>query len=159
MTDVTVALALHVVAVVLWIGGVGLVTTALLPAVRETIPPAEQLAFFERIERRFARQARVTTLLAGGSGFYMAERMDLWSGLGSPAFWWLWAMIVTWSIFTLMLFVLEPLVLDRWLHARAARDPHGTMRLLQRLHIGLLTLSLITVFGAAAGSHGLTFFG
>jgi hypothetical protein len=34
MYDVTIARALHVVSVVIWIGGVGFVTTVLLPAVR-----------------------------------------------------------------------------------------------------------------------------
>jgi uncharacterized membrane protein len=34
MNDVTLARAIHVLAIVLWIGGVGLVTTVLLPAVR-----------------------------------------------------------------------------------------------------------------------------
>jgi uncharacterized membrane protein len=34
MDDVTIARALHVLSVVLWIGGVGFVTTVLLPTVR-----------------------------------------------------------------------------------------------------------------------------
>jgi uncharacterized membrane protein len=33
MDDVTIARALHVLSVVLWIGGVGFVTTVLLPTV------------------------------------------------------------------------------------------------------------------------------
>lgn len=33
MDDVTIALAIHVLAIVLWIGGVAMVTTILLPPV------------------------------------------------------------------------------------------------------------------------------
>ena len=41
----------------LWIGGVAMVTTGLLPAVRRFKSPAERIAFFVTIERRFAWQA------------------------------------------------------------------------------------------------------
>jgi len=75
--DVTVALAVHVVAIVLWIGGVAIVWTVLLPAVRRFKSAAGRVAFFELVERRFAWQARGTTLLAGASGFYMVDRLEL----------------------------------------------------------------------------------
>ncbi len=54
----------------------------------------------------------------------------------------------------MMLFVLEPLVLHRWFRARAIQEPKKTFRRIQRLHWVLLLLSLITVAGAVAGSHG-----
>ena len=53
-------------------------TTVHLPAVRRMKWPEERVAFFEDIERRFAWQARVTTLLVGLSGFYLTEVWDLW---------------------------------------------------------------------------------
>jgi uncharacterized membrane protein len=37
MDDVLIARALHVLAVVIWIGGVAMVTTVVLPAVRQVI--------------------------------------------------------------------------------------------------------------------------
>ena len=63
-------------------------------------------------------------------------------------------MTLVWVIFTLMLFVLEPLVLHRWFSTRASQEPEKTFRLIQRMHWMLLALSLITVAGAVAGSHG-----
>jgi hypothetical protein len=64
-----------------------------------------------------------TTLLAGLSGFYMVHRLDLWSSFSSLAYWWLDAMALVWLLFTLMLFVAEPLFLDRWLQNRARVAP------------------------------------
>ncbi|MGO8918947.1 MAG: hypothetical protein ACLQJR_23855 [Stellaceae bacterium] len=157
MDDVTIALAIHVLAVVLWIGGVAMVTTVLLPAIRRLKSAQERLAFFATIERRFAWQARGTTLLAGLSGFYMVDRLGLWSAFPSLDYWWLDAMVLVWLLFTLMLFIAEPLFLDRWLEARARRAPEATFALLQRLHWALLVLSLVTIIGAVAGSHGLSF--
>jgi hypothetical protein len=53
-----------------------------------------------------------------------------------------------------MLFVLEPLWLRRGFRERAERDPEGTLARVSRLHRVLLAVSLLTVLGAAAGSHG-----
>jgi uncharacterized membrane protein len=155
MDDLAVARALHVAAVVLWIGGVAMVTTVLLPAIRRLKSADERHGFFASIERRFARQARATTLLAGATGFYMVARLDLWSSFLDLRFWWLGAMALVWLLFTVMLFLAEPLFLDRWLAARARRAPAQSFTLLQRLHWALLFLSLVALMGAVAGAHGL----
>jgi len=154
VNDFALARALHVVSVVLWIGGVAFVTAVLLPAIRRHFSAAQRLPFFDRIERRFAWQARATTLLAGATGFWMTARFDLWSRFAELQYWWMHAMVLIWALFSLMLFVLEPLVLHRWLAKRNARDPEATFALVQRLHWVLLALSLTAVVGATAGSHG-----
>src|SRR5271167_1374555 len=153
--DVTIARALHVLAVVLWIGGVAFVTTVLLPAVRNTHAPADRVVFFENVERHFSGQARFMTALAGLTGFYMVVRLDLWDRFLSVAYWWMHAMVTIWLLFTLILFVAEPLFLHQWLLARAKTLPEGTFGLVERLHQILLALSLITLIGAVLGSHGL----
>lgn len=158
MDDVTIARALHVLSVVLWIGGVAFVTTVLLPAVRRLRAPNERLALFDAIERRFAWQARISTVLAGLTGLYMLSRLDLWDRLQYGTYWWMHAMVVVWVLFTVMLFVAEPLILHRWLLARAKVDPEATFRLVEWSHRILLILSLITVAGTVAGSHGLLLF-
>jgi len=156
--NVAIALAIHVLAVVLWIGGVAMVTTVLLPAVRRFKSAEERIAFFETIERRFAWQARGTTLLAGASGFYMMSRLNLWSEIWAIEYWWLGAMIAVWLLFTLMLFIVEPLFLDRWFQARARRAPESTFAWLQRFHWVLLVLSLVTILGASPAVMARPFF-
>ena len=76
MNDLAVARALHVAAILIWIGGVAMVTTVLLPAIRRLKGAAERQGFFEAMERRFAWQARAMTLLAGGTGFYMVRSVS-----------------------------------------------------------------------------------
>ena len=126
MIDFGIARALHLISVVLWIGGVGMVTTVLLPSIRRTVAPAQRFAAFDAMESRFAAQARWTTALAGASGFYMVWRIDAWDRFTSGAFWWMHAMVFTWFVFTLMLFVAEPWFLNRLLERRAARAPEAT---------------------------------
>jgi uncharacterized membrane protein len=111
VTGIVVAHVLHVLAVVVWIGGVSMVTTILLAAIRRSYPAAERFQVFHALEQRFATQARFTTVLAGASGFYMVWRLDAWDRFRFAEFWWMHAMVLTWLIFTLMLFVLEPLFL------------------------------------------------
>jgi uncharacterized membrane protein len=158
MDDVAIARALHVLSVVWWIGGVAFVTTVLLPALRRR-PAEERFSAFDALERRFSHQARIATLVAGASGLYMIIRLDLWDRFHAAAFWWMHGMLLVWLLFATMLFVAEPLFLHRWLAARARRAPDATFRLVEWLHRFLLVLSLITILGAVAGSHGLFFLG
>lgn len=157
MDDVTIARALHVLAVVHWIGGVALVTAVLLPAVARFSEPARRAAAFEEIEGRFSFQAKISVTLAGLSGFYMTHRLAAWDRFADLQFWWMHAMVAVWAIFTLILFVGEPLFLDAWFRRRAARDPDGTFALVRRAHWVLLTLAVVTIAGAVAGAHGIVF--
>src|SRR3954470_3109835 len=89
------------------------VTTIVLPRARHLPDAKAAISSFEAFERPFARQARVSVMLAGISGFYMLWRLAAWERFGSPSFWWLHLMVALWVLFVLMLFVLEPLGIDR----------------------------------------------
>ena len=155
MDELTVLRAAHVAAVVHWIGGVWFVTFVVLPAVSRFAEPARRVAFFEEVEHRFAFQARISTLVAGVSGFWLTWRMEAFDRFLDPGrFWFMHAMVALWAIFTVVLFVLEPLVLHRWFTTRAAGDPEGTMALVLRMHRVLSTAALVTVAGAVLGAHG-----
>jgi uncharacterized membrane protein len=109
MHDLAIARAIHVLAVVVWIGGVAMVTTVILPMVRRAPMPADGLVLLEAVERRFIWQARIGTLLVAGSGFYMVQRLDLRDRFRNIEFWWMHAMVLLWLIFTFILFIGEPL--------------------------------------------------
>ena len=145
------ARALHVLAVVLWIGGVAFVTTVLIPALRKTQSPESRLDLFELLEGKFSFQAKLTTLLAGLSGFYMLHVLNAWDRLT----WWLIIMIMVWGIFTLVLFVLEPLFLHKFFHKQAHKNNERTFFMLLLMHIILLSISLLAVIAGVAGAHGL----
>jgi len=152
--DIHIARGLHVLGVVLWIGGVGFVTWVLLPAIRRMSSVDDKVAFFEEIEGRFALVARGATLLVGVSGFYMVIAWDLWSRFMQPGFWWMHLMVLVWTVFTVMLFVAEPLFLHKWFLDHGKAQPESTFLLIQRMHWVLFIISLIAVIGAAMGAHG-----
>ena len=152
------ARAIHVVGVVLWIGGVAFVTTALIPSLRRMDDRAKRLALFERLEGRFARQARAVTLITGLTGFYMLHYLQAWDRFAQPRFWWIHLMTLVWLIFTMVLFVLEPLLLHRRFREMATRDSDRAFRRIHALHRILLLLSLVTILGTVAGVHGAHLF-
>lgn len=157
MTNFTIARIIHVLAVVLWIGGVAMVTTVIIPAIKRMKDKRDKVDTFEKLEGRFSLQAKITTILTAVSGFYMMYELDAWDRYLQLRYWWIHAMTMVWCIFTLVLFVLEPFVLHKWYEKYANNDPDKTFRTIHRFHWVLLSISIITIIGAVAGSHGLFF--
>jgi uncharacterized membrane protein len=149
------ARALHVIGVVLWIGGVAFVTTVLIPSLKNINDSTNKLELFEQLEGKFSFQAKLATLVTGISGFYMVEVMNAWGRYQQLQFWWMHLMTLIWFIFTLVLFVLEPLFLHQWFHEQAVKNNAKTFSQVHTIHKILLALSLLAVLGAVAGAHGL----
>ena len=155
MDELVFARLLHVLGVVLWIGGVAMVTLVLLPTLMRMASMSEAMAFFQQFRRRFAAQARISTLVVGISGFYMVYELNAWQRFLQWQYWWMHAMVAIWLLFSVMLFVQEPRSRRQPTTQSAAVPitPEMFARI-QRKHMFLLILSLITIAGAVAGSHG-----
>lgn len=147
MTLFNILLALHLLAVVWWIGGVAFVTAVALPSFNR-LADGERVARIHEIERRFAWQARVAVLVAGGSGLWMLILTGGIARLHAPGSGWLQLMIGVWALFAFMLFVAEPLRLP----ARAGLIHRRAAFLL--IHAVLLALALLTVFCGVIGTRG-----
>ena len=152
-----IARTIHIICIVLWIGGVAFVTTVLIPSIRKTQRSENRLELFESLEGIFSFQAKFTTLITGLSGLYMLEVMDAWSRYANLQFWWLHLMTFVWAIFSIVLFALEPLFLHKWFHEQAIKNNERAFSVLQIMHIVLLCLSLLAIIGAMAGAHGYAF--
>ncbi len=153
MDDLILARAVHVLAVLFWIGGVGFVTWVVMPAIKATEAPEDRLRRFQQIEGRFAWQARLWVLLAGASGLWLVMRGNMWSRFSDMQFWWMHLMVALWALFAMMLFVIEPLHLHRRL--ASSGTPESDFARMMRLHQLLTLVAIVTVFGAVGGSHGL----
>jgi uncharacterized membrane protein len=156
--EVVIARALHVLFVVIWIGGVSMATTVALPAVRRGDLGANWLSAFQAIEHRFARQARTAIVVVGLTGFYMVWRLDLWDRFQTASFWWMHAMVCLWLLFAAILFIVEPFILHSHFRLWAKERPAVAFAWLHRAHWVLLALSVVTILGAVAGSQGWSIF-
>jgi hypothetical protein len=84
----------------------------------------------------------------------MTERLGAWDRFGDPAFWWMDAMVLVWTVFMIALFVVEPLSRRRRGRARAAGSREAAFARMQRAHWILLAAAAVTVAGAVYGVHG-----
>jgi uncharacterized membrane protein len=150
----TLARAIHVLALVHWIGGVAAVTTIVLPLARRLDDARAAIEFFESFERRFVRQVRVSILLAGLSGLYMLHALDAWERFLHASFWWLHLMVAVWCLFATVVFVIEPLFAHRKFRELALHDAAGAFALATRLHLVVLVVSAIAIGAGVLGAHG-----
>ena len=157
MNDLTLARAIHVISIVIWMGGVAFVTFVLIPILRRSSFRTDQLAIFNAVENRFAAIARAMVLLAGASGFYMTYKLDAWDRFSQLQYFWMHAMVFLWILFFLALFIIEPFILKN--HGRMVKDGYNisNLRKTQIVHLIILTLSLITVTVSVLGAHGILF--
>ncbi len=154
INDLALARAIHVLALVHWIGGLAVVTTIVLPHARALPNAKEAIAAFEAFERRFASQARISILLAGLSGAYMLTKLDAWNRFQYASFWWLDLMVAVWVLFALMVYVLEPLVIHRRFHEFALRDKDRAFAVAIGLHAVALIISAFAIGAGVLGAYG-----
>ena len=143
MATFNILLAIHVLSVVWWIGGVAMVTATLLP-IFNRLPADERIQRIKQLEGRFANQARVAVLLAGITGFWMYTLVP-----GEIAHsWWVGLMLVVWVLFAVLLFIAEPLRLPAKLGVI-----HNPRKFLM-MHALLLTLALAAIACGVIGARG-----
>ena len=152
MTLLGIAIAVHLLAILWWIGGVAFVTLVFIPALRAD-DTRDRHELLQTIEHRFAPQARIAIVLVGLSGGYLLWKLGAWRWLSLAQFWWLSAMIAYWLLFVVILFIIEPLGLMQRA-AFAGHDPAAGWRRFHAVHALLLVLALIIIAAAVAGSHG-----
>jgi uncharacterized membrane protein len=154
LDGLTLARAVHVLAIVHWIGGVSAVTTIVLPHARKLGDAAAAVQAFEAFERRFAGQARISILLAGLSGLYMLYALDAWDRFRDPSFWWLHLMVGVWFLFAIMVYVLEPVFLHESFRKLALKDMQRAFGIANYLHVIALAISALAIGAGVLGAHG-----
>lgn len=147
MLTFNILLAVHVLSIVWWIGGVAIVTAVLLP-IFNRLPAPDRIQRIKQFEHRFANQARIAVVLAGITGFWM---LGITGGLARLQFaygWWIDLMVLVWVLFVIMLFVAEPLKLPAKIGV--IQNPRKFLV----LHAVLLVLALAAIFCGVVGARG-----
>lgn len=146
------AIAVHLLCVVWWIGGLAFFTGVSLPILRGASNEEARWDQFRRLKAHFMPQLRVALILSGASGGFLLWGLKEWRLLGHPAYWWLDAMIGYWALFMWMVFVIDPEVTI----GRLVRNgsPSIGWRRVHLLHSVLLLLALLIIAAAVEGSHG-----
>lgn len=133
------ALIIHVISVVIWIGGVAFVTMITFPMIQRAGNSLEQVLMFQGVEHRFSRIAKVLVILTGLSGLSLIYEKGLSFGV--------WIMIVLWTLYASLLFFLEKIIFKK-LFSRPSGEQLNTKQvffMLQVFHWFVLTLSFFAI--------------
>lgn len=146
------AIAVHLLCVVWWIGGLAFVTGVSLPILRNVSDEKTRWEQFRQLEAHFESQVRVALILSGISGVFLLWGLKAWGLLSHPAYWWLDAMIGYWVLFVwLMFFANLDIMMQRLVRGG---DPSSGWRRVHVLHSVLLLVALLIIAAAVEGSHG-----
>lgn len=148
---------IHLLTVIVWIGGLAFVTFIIFPVIFKTPDPLQKVLTFQRIEHRFARLARYFVVITGASGFIMLFTTGWYSALftrpGIP----LTFMSLVWVFWMVMLFGVEPLVIRKMLENMAKHGDEMTIdsifKRVNRMHWLLLFISLLAAVAGVLTAH------
>lgn len=145
--------AIHVVTVVLWIGGVSFVTMIIFPMLLRMNESLEKVLMFQRVESVFARHARYYAWVAGIIGFLLLWLKDMHNILFTKHTAGVSVMLVVWIFYTLVL------TFEKKIFAILFSDPkkYDAEKIFARLARGhwiIMGVSLAAVFFGVLFGHG-----
>ncbi len=148
---------LHILTVILWVGGLGFITILVLPMIVKMPDALQKALLFQRIEHRFAPLARIYTAVVGITGFAMFFMLGLTDVVFTREGIFLLIMIVIWVFWVIMLFGLEPLIVKKLIDSMAKSgeklEIETVFNRMNKLHWVLLSLSLAASASGAIFAH------
>ncbi len=142
-----IALIIHVLSIVIWIGGVAFVTMIMFPMIQRTKNSLEQVLMFQGVEHRFSKIVKVLVILTGLSGLYLLYEKGFSFGA--------WIMIFLWTLYASLLSFLEKIIFKK-LFAKPSGEQLNTKQVffgLQVFHWFILILSFSAIAAGIWTAH------
>ncbi|MEK6699940.1 MAG: hypothetical protein AABZ10_12975 [Nitrospirota bacterium] len=148
----TILLIIHVICIIIWIGGVAFVTAVIFPLMYKTEGSLEKALLFQRVEHRFAGMVRWLIALVGVTGLWILSAKYGFTillqrrGLGIVI------MTAVWALYTTVL------LSERRIFGRIFADPEKidmdrALRMINAMHWVLLTISFSAVAAGVWFGH------
>ena len=153
---IPVLVAVHVVTILLWIGGVAFVTLIIFPIIATTGDSLEQVLLFQRVEHRFARHARIYIALSGITGFWLLHLYNMDRILFTRQTIGVSIMLFAW-VFYLLVLLFEKRIFAKIFGKPDRFDSAKVFRFLAAFHWVVLGISLLAVFAGVWQGHGGSF--
>ncbi len=145
--------AIHVITIILWIGGVAFVTINIFPILMRMEDSLEKVRYFQAVENRFARQARLYALVAGITGAIILFLENGWSGVLSRRGTGILLMLFAWLLYVLIL-TFEKGIFKVLFKEAQSEDVSKIFFKLNIFHWFILTVSFLAVFAGVYLGHG-----
>lgn len=148
----TVLLIIHVIGVIIWIGGVAFVTTVIFPMMYRTEGSLEKALLFQRVEHRFAGMVRWLIVIVGATGFWILSGKYGFGILFQARGLGILIMLAAWAFYT------GVLLSERKVFARIFADPERidmdrALKIINAMHWLLLTISFAAVAAGVWFGH------
>lgn len=144
---------IHVLGVVIWIGGVAFVTIIVFPMIVRMEGSLEKVIFFQGVEHRFAKIAKLCVLVVGFTGGWLLHLTGEWrilftlQGIGPTL------MLIVWG-FYLFVLLFEGRLFKIIFKGEAQQDSGRIFARLAAFHWVVLGLSLLAVAAGVWAGHG-----
>jgi len=148
----TILLIIHVICVIIWIGGVAFVTMVIFPMVYRTEGSLEKALLFQGVEHRFAGMVKWLIALVGATGFWLLSAKYGFFILREPRGFGVLIMLFAWTLYTAVL------LFERTLFGKLFADPekidmNKALRMINVMHWFLLVISFSAVAGGVWFGH------
>ena len=153
MVLLPILIAIHVVGVVIWIGGVAFVTMVIFPMILRMEGSLEKMIFFQGTEHRFAKIAKISVGVVGATGGWLLALTGEWrilftfAGIGPTL------MVIIWTMYVLVL-LFEARLFKLIFRGEAQQDTSKVFARLAGFHWVVLGLSLLAVGAGVWAGHG-----
>ncbi len=148
----TVLLIIHVICVIIWIGGVSFVTMVIFPLMYRTEGSLEKALLFQGVEHRFAGIVKWLIAIVGVTGFWLLSARYGFAVLSEPHGAGIVIMIAAWAFYTTVI------LSERKIFGRIFADPetidmNKALKMINAMHWILLTMSYAAVAGGIWFGH------
>lgn len=146
-------LVIHVIGVIIWIGGVSFVTTVIFPMMYRTEGSLEKALLFQRVEHRFAGIVRWLIGIVGVTGFWILSVRFGFAVLFQRRGFGILIMLIAWAFYT------GVLLSERKIFGKIFADPERidmdrALKIINAMHWFLLTISFTAVATGVWFGHG-----
>lgn len=149
----SVLTAIHVLGVVIWIGGVAFVTIVVFPMIMRMEGSIEKMVLFQGIEHRFAKIAKISVAVVGITGAWMLQLTGEWKTLFSTVGIGPTLMVIVWTFYVLVL-LFEARLFKVLFSGEAQQDTSKVFFRLSVFHWVVLGLSLLAIGVGVWAGHG-----
>jgi uncharacterized membrane protein len=148
-------IAMHVLGVVVWIGGVAFVTMIVFPMLMRMEGSMEKMILFQGVEHRFAKIAKISVAVVGITGVWMLQITGEWKTLFSAGGIGPTLMLIVWTFYLLVL-LFEARLFTVLFRGEAQQDTARVFFRLTVFHWVVLGLSLLAIGVGVWAGHGGT---
>jgi uncharacterized membrane protein len=148
----TLLLIIHVIGVIVWIGGVTFVTTVIFPMMYKTEGSLEKALLFQRVEHRFSGMVKWLLAIVGLTGFVLLSAKYGFALLSAREGLGVLIMLGAWSFYALIL-LFERKIFAKIFAGPEKIDMNRVLKLINGMHWVILSLSFLAVAAGVWFGH------